>query len=57
MRVKAVKCIETGKTYRSITEAASAVFISYTAILAVLKGRQRTAAGCHWVYVCEEVSA
>lgn len=56
MKIKAVKCVETGKTYSSITEAAKAAYISYTAILAALKGRQQTAAGCHWVY-CEEVSA
>lgn len=48
---KKVKCIETGKVYESVTAAARACYITYTAISAACKGRRKTAAGFHWCYM------
>ena len=43
-----VLCVELNTTYPSITEAAKAFGLSKTSISAVLKGRNKTAAGYHW---------
>lgn len=50
-RPRKVKCIETGKIYDSITDAARACYITYTAITAACRGRRKTAAGFHWCYM------
>ena len=45
---KAVLCIETGKVYKSIGEAARAVGRSSTAIKKCIDGWTKTCAGLHW---------
>lgn len=47
---KPVECIETGQVYRSVSEAAKAVYTSSTNLSSCLTGHQRTAAGYHWRY-------
>lgn len=44
----AVKCIETGKTYLTISEAAKEYYIAHSAIIKAIKGENRTAGGVHW---------
>lgn len=51
---RAVKCIETGKTYLSVAEAAKEHYITYTAISAACSGRLKTAAGFHWKFCTPE---
>ena len=46
-----VKCIETGKIYTTIKEAAKENNTSRQNISHVLNGRQETAGGYHWEYV------
>lgn len=43
-------CVETGLKYNSIKEAAKDICIDNSAIGKVLKGRQKTAGGYHWIY-------
>lgn len=47
---KAVRCVETGKLYNSITEAAKSVGAETTNISKVLRGIRKTAGGYHWKY-------
>lgn len=47
---KAVLCVETGKQYASVTEAAIAIGVKVCAVSAVLHGRCKTAGGYHWKY-------
>lgn len=47
---KAVLCVETGKQYASITDAAASVGVSVCAVSAVLHGRSKTSGGYHWEY-------
>ena len=54
MKQKAIKCIETGKTYISIAEAAREIGCGGCNIHNVLKGRQKSAKGCHFEYLSEE---
>jgi group I intron endonuclease len=49
--VKIVKCIETGETFSSLTEAAMNYGKCKTAICNHLKGKSKTFAGYHWEYV------
>ena len=49
---KAVRCIETGSVYETITRAAWAVGLSSRSkISMVLSGKRKTAGGFHWEYV------
>ena len=50
----AVKCIETGKTYLTVTEAAKEHYIAHSAIIKACKGVNKTAAGFHWAYCTVE---
>ena len=50
----AVKCIETGEKFLTVTEAAKNNYICHTAIIAACKGRRKTAAGYHWAYCTPE---
>lgn len=45
---KSVICIETGKVYRTMTEAAEENHISISMISSVCKVKCKTAAGKHW---------
>jgi hypothetical protein len=51
---KAIKCVETGNTYISISEAAREMNISRTAINNVVVGRNQTVNGYHFEYLSEE---
>ena len=46
-----VVCVESGKIYGSITEAAKELKISHQNISACCKGRRKTCGGFHWEYV------
>lgn len=46
-----IKCVETGKEYSSITQAAEANGIGRTALGECLSGRNKTCARLHWEYV------
>ena len=48
---KKVKCLETGKIYNSIVEAAKEYKISGTLISKVCKEKRRTAGKVHWCYI------
>lgn len=48
--VKAVKCVETGKVYRSASEAQRQTGVWATGISSVVHGKRRTAGGLHWEY-------
>jgi predicted transcriptional regulator len=48
---KAVRCVETGKVYNSIKEAAEDVKRTPTTIVHALKGYTKTAGGYHWEYI------
>lgn len=50
---KRVQCIETGRVFRSIKDAAAAVGVPRTSISNVLTGRAKTAAGFHFEYYKE----
>lgn len=47
---KKVVCVETGKTYDSVTEAAKDVGVSRPAISHIILGKYETSAGFHWRY-------
>jgi group I intron endonuclease len=47
---RAVLCIETGKTFEGIHEAAEAHGLMATKICAVCKGKRHTTGGFHWEY-------
>ena len=49
-----VKCIETGKRYLNVQEAAKENYICHSAIVAACRGRRKTAAGYHWEYCTPE---
>lgn len=50
-RKKKVLCVETGKTYESITEAAKAVGRHHSSLVLALRGRSETCANFHWKYI------
>lgn len=54
--VKPVICIDTGKVYDSVNDAAKDNFISHSAIVAACNGRRKTAAGKRWKY-CNDYRA
>ena len=54
MKQKAIKCIETGKTYISIAEAARKTSINMKTISGNLTGRTKSAKGMHFEYLSEE---
>ena len=45
---KPILCIETGKIFSSITEAANSINLSKASISSVINGRNKTAGGYHW---------
>lgn len=47
---KKVICVETGETYQSVREAATAVNITRGRLIDALQGRHQTCAGFHWKY-------
>lgn len=47
---KKVICVETGKVYKSITEAARTFNVTNQSISACVNGRTRTACGLHWEF-------
>lgn len=51
---KKVKCIETGVTYNSLTEASKQNNIPKETIGACCRGKQKTAWGLHWEYIEKE---
>jgi hypothetical protein len=50
-RGKAVRCIDTGKRYPTITAAAADTGISISSISMVCRGRQKTAGGRRWAFL------
>lgn len=50
-----VLCIETGEVFSSIKEASKKKHINSACIIAVLKGKQKTAAGYHWKTFSQEI--
>lgn len=50
-KAKAVRCIETGKIYSTITEASKNAHIDNSCIVRCCKGNRNTAGGYHWKYV------
>lgn len=48
---KKIRNIETGKIYKSITEATKELGLSRTSISNCLSGRAKTAGGYHWEYI------
>ena len=54
MKQKAVKCIETGKNYISISEAAREIGIKPNTLVNHIRGRQSAANGYHFEYLNEE---
>lgn len=50
-RARAVRCVETNKTYDTILEASKDIGISRQNISHVLNGKQKTAGGYHWEYL------
>lgn len=50
-KATAVRCIETGKIYLTITDAAKEVGCSYTNIAHACRGHQERAKGLHWEFV------
>ena len=50
-RNKAIRCLETDKTYKSITYAANETGISRPLISNVCNGKQDTAGGYHWEFI------
>lgn len=47
---KEVLCVETGKVYKSLSEADRQLGISFKNISNVLRGKSKTAGGYHWKY-------
>ena len=52
-KMKAVVCVETGKTYESITSAGRDVERTDGAICRALRNESQTCAGYHWKYLNE----
>lgn len=52
-KMKAVVCVETGKTYESITSAGRDVERTTSAIYRALRNESQTCAGYHWKYLDE----
>lgn len=50
-RFRAVRCIETGIVYNSITEAANAIEASLSSVHSACNGKAQTAKGLHFEYV------
>lgn len=50
---KAVKCVETGEVFNSITFAAEKYGVSIYAISKVLRGKAQTSCNLHWIYADE----
>lgn len=50
-RARAVRCIETGVTYGTVTEAANATGAKVSAIVRVCKNAGKTAGGFRWEYI------
>ena len=48
-----VKCVETNKVYRSMTEAAKECNTHVNSISCAVRGKNKTAAKLHWVYASE----
>ena len=48
---KAVRCIETGIIYSSISEAAKAINRAISSLSACLNGKSKTCGGFHWEFV------
>ena len=48
--IRAVRCIETGKVYNSISEAEREIDLKHPHIGDVCRGKQKTAGGFHWEY-------
>lgn len=60
MRIKrgrSVRCVETGETFGSISEAAERMRCQASKISACCNGKRHTAGGYHWSYSSEVVSA
>ena len=53
---KKIRCIETGKIFNSINEAARFINRSQSGLVSCLKGRSKTSGGYHWEYVNDEVN-
>ena len=52
-----VKCVETGEVFESITAAAKWCNVHFSNLVALLKGKGRTAGGYHWIYADEDEEA
>jgi len=52
--MKPVVCVETGKVFGGIHEAAEVLGLKATRICAVCKGRRKTTGGYHWRYATPE---
>lgn len=50
---KSVKCLETGKTYKSVSEAAKDMGLTHQNLSACLQGKRKTFGGYHWEF-CKE---
>ena len=48
---KAIECIDTGKTFKSIREAERITGIGRSEIIKCCKGKHKTAGGYHWKYI------
>lgn len=48
-----VICVDTGDTYKTVSEAARSVGVAVTCISDCCKGRLETSAGCRWRYASE----
>lgn len=48
---KAIKCIETGKIYRSITQASIELNCQFSGIAMACRGERKTAQGYHWEFI------
>lgn len=51
---KAIRCIETGRVYPSVTTAAQAMGVGTTSLYYCVAGKSATCAGYHWEYVRPE---
>lgn len=54
---KKILCVETGKIFRSITEAANIHGVTVGAISRALRGKCEKSAGYHWEYIDMEVNS
>lgn len=54
-RKKKVRCIETGETFDTITEAANSVNRAVSTMSGHLNGHRKTCAGYHWEFIEVEV--